>query len=91
MIDSTFLDVKEGSEWWLKLESKLENVWIYGEDDEQIIHIGVNLHPNEKGQLVHLMKQYKEIFAWSLTNMLGINISVAYHKLSIDPGIKPIY
>ena len=36
------------------------------------------------------MKQYKEIFAWSPTDMLRINIIVAFHKLSINLSVNPI-
>ena len=36
------------------------------------------------------MEQYRDIFAWSPIDMLGIDINVACYKLSIDQSIKPI-
>ena len=34
------------------------------------------------------MEQYKEIFAWTIANMPGIDINVACHKLLIDLSVK---
>jgi len=31
-----------------------------------------------------------DIFAWSPTNMPGVNASIICHQLSIDPEIKPV-
>ena len=66
----------------------MENVKIHREGDKWTIHVGVDLHPIEKSQLEHLMKKYKEIFAWLPIDMLKIDISMACHKLSIDLSIK---
>ena len=65
MIDFTLLDVRGDNKRRPKPESKLEEVRIYMEDDEWVIHIGANLLPEDKSHLVCLIKQHKEIFAWS--------------------------
>ena len=74
----------------IRTQSELEDVWIYRENDDWEIHIKANFSQIEKDQLVCLLKQYKQIFTWSLVDMLGININAASHKLSTDPGVKPI-
>ena len=88
IIDSTLLDARNENERWLELESKLEKVRIYENDDKQVQCIGANLSPSDKDKLADLIKQYKEIFTWSPTDMSGIDVEITYHKLSIDPNIK---
>ena len=63
MINLTLLNVRNHEEWRPEPRSKLEDIWIYENGDNQVVHIRANLNPTDKGQLVHLMKQYKEIFA----------------------------
>ena len=70
-------------------DSELEEIEIY-EDDKQVIRIAADLPSNDKDSLINLIKQYKEVFARSPTDMPGIDAKVACHKLSIDPNIKPI-
>ena len=68
----------------------MKDIWIYGENDEWVIRIGVNLHLDNKDQLIYLMKQYKEIFSWSTTDMPRVDIIVACLKLSINLSVKLI-
>ena len=56
MINSTLLDVRGDNKRRLEPELKLEEVWIYAEDDEQVVCIEANLLPEDKGQLVCLIK-----------------------------------
>ena len=61
MIDSTLLEVRGDNQRRPKPDSELEIVRIY-EDDERVIRIAANLPPNDKDNLVSLIKQFKEVF-----------------------------
>lgn len=37
-----------------------------------------------KQQVIHLLWEYADIFAWSFEDMQGIDESVAIHKLNVD-------
>ena len=56
MIDSMFLDVGWHDECKPKPRSKLEDFKIYGDDDDRIVCIGVDLDPSDKAQLKNLME-----------------------------------
>ena len=82
MIDATLLDVMKDNKQQPKPKLELEDTQIYGENDNRIVHIKADLHPNDKSQL---------IFAWSMTNMPRININMTCHKLSINLGVKLVH
>ena len=52
--------------------------------------ISKNLSKNERGRLVALLKEYKDVFAWSYQEMLGLSSNLVVHKLKVDPNVKPM-
>ena len=38
-------------------------------------------------RITHLLREYQDIFAWSYADMLGLDLSIVEHALSIDPSI----
>ena len=71
-------------------ELELIKVQIYDEDDEWTVHIRADLLPNDKSHMMYLIKQYKEIFAWSPADMPRIDLNVACHQLMINSSVKPV-
>lgn len=49
-----------------------------------------NLLENTKNQLVNLLQINKDFFAYTLSDMPGVDPSIAQHSLNVDPNIKPI-
>ena len=41
-----------------------------------------------RGSLIKLLHEYKDVFAWSYQNMLGLEINVVVHKLSLKLEYK---
>ena len=87
MINSTLLEVRGDNKRRPRPDFELEEIKIY-EDDERVIRIVTDLPSNDKDNLISLIKQFKEVFAWSPADMPGIDAKVACHKLSINPNIK---
>ncbi|MCI40392.1 hypothetical protein A2U01_0061625, partial [Trifolium medium] len=56
-----------------------------GEDPSKGIKIGAGLPELVKKQLEACLKQNAEIFAWSASEMPGIDPEVACHQLTLDP------
>jgi len=44
----------------------------------------------EKQNLISLIKEYKDIFAWSYKYMPGLDPQVAMHRLNIKPNATPV-
>ena len=59
------------------------------EESPKIIHVGQSLSTEEKVHFTKKIQDKKINFAWTYSNMLGLNIDLIMHHLSISPGIKP--
>ena len=57
---------------------------------KQPIFDGSGLFENEKHDLIALLKNYKDCFAWSYDQMPGLSPKIALHHLSVSDDIKPI-
>ena len=53
------------------------------------ISISYSLSLSEKTQLISLLKEYKDIFAWQYEEMLGLDPDLVVHALNVDPGSIP--
>jgi hypothetical protein len=40
-------------------------------------------------ELIKLLKEYKDYFAWDYSEMPGLDRSIVEHRLPIKPGFKP--
>ena len=61
-----------------------------GEEDEKMVKLSKNLSKYERGRLVALLKEYKDVFSWSYQEMLGLSPNFVVHKLKVDPNVKPM-
>ena len=59
-------------------------------DPSRTVPIGI--HPDDpmSAALVQLLQEYKEIFAFTVEEMPGIDPAVAVHNLNVDSAIKPV-
>ena len=69
---------------------QLEEILIRGEDLAKTVKVGGGLDPKIKKDLVELLREYNDIFAWSHEEMLGIPLSLATHRLAVDATFKPV-
>ena len=60
------------------------------EKGEKMMKISKNLSEKKKGKLVALLKEYKDVFAWSYQEMLGLSPNLVTHELKVDPNAKPM-
>ena len=72
-----------------KVVEDLEQILTDQGDAERYFLVGTSLGPKEK-DLVWLLKQNIEVFAWMPYEMPGINPQVIEHQLNISPDTKPI-
>ena len=63
----------------------------FGDDaNPKPIFISESLSPSEKEDLVHLIREYKDVFAWNYEDMLGVDPQIAMHHLNINLDTKPV-
>jgi hypothetical protein len=61
----------------------LEEVDIGDDDRLRPTFISTKLDPEYKQELVNLLKEYKDCFAWEYYELLGLNRSIVEHRLPI--------
>ena len=44
----------------------------------------------EKSELILLLKEFKDVFAWDYSEMLGLDPGLVIHTLNVDPEAKPV-
>ena len=52
------------------------------------ISISSSLSLSEKTQLISLLKEYKDIFAWQYEEMPGLDPNLVVHMLNVDAGVS---
>jgi hypothetical protein len=53
------------------------------------IFVNKNLDPIFKLELIKILKEYVDCFAWNYNEMPGLSRDLVEHKLPIKPGFKP--
>ena len=44
----------------------------------------------EKSELILLLKEFKDVFAWDYSEMSGLDPGLVIHTLNVDPEAKPV-
>ena len=65
-------------------EKKVVNLADKGEN-EKPVKIGVNFPKDLKHELIALLKEFREIFAWSYQDMPGLDIEIVMHRILVKP------
>ena len=50
---------------------------------KKLVKIGVNFHKDIKVELIALLKEFKEIFAWSYQDMPGLDTEIIVHRIPV--------
>ena len=60
------------------------------EKDPRLVQIGSMLSSEEREHLVALLKDFKDVFAWSYEDLPGIDPEIVQHRIPLDPEALPI-
>ncbi|KAI9198230.1 hypothetical protein LWI28_012092 [Acer negundo] len=72
------------------LADQLEEIPIKGKDLTKVVKVRGGLDPKVMEDLIKLLREYSDIFAWTYEEMHDIPLSLATHKLAIDSTVKPV-
>ena len=61
-----------------------------GSQESRPISISANLTEKEKLELVLLLKEFKDVFAWDYSEMPGLDPGLIAHMLNVDRQAKPV-
>ncbi|KAK1683852.1 hypothetical protein QYE76_044700 [Lolium multiflorum] len=68
---------------------ELEEVDIGPGDKPRPTFISTKLDPQLRGQMIALLKEYPDCFAWDYTEMPGLDRSIIEHRLPLKKGFRP--
>ena len=58
-------------------------------NEEHMVKIGSNLGKEVQTQLINFLQKNADIFAWTPTDMSGIDAEVMQYRLAVDPKHRP--
>ena len=62
----------------------------FGNEPSKNFKIGKDLLELVKAQLVACLREKDYLFAWSASDMPGIDLSIVCHQLTVDPGVSAV-
>ena len=68
---------------------KLAEIDIGPGDRPRPTYVSAKLDPEYKQELIDLLKEFKDCFAWEYYEMPSLDRSIIEHRLSIKPGYQP--
>jgi len=71
-------------------KDKVIQIDVDDQEHPKLISISESLLPKEKQDLIALIKNYIDVFAWSYEDMPGLDPQVAMHYLNIKPDAEPV-
>jgi hypothetical protein len=77
--------------WTITKEKQLTKINLGFEENLQHVKFNVDLEPIVSYQLIELLKEFKDIFAWIYKDLKGIPLKIAQHQIELDPLIPPTH
>ncbi|PKA48308.1 hypothetical protein AXF42_Ash021213 [Apostasia shenzhenica] len=66
------------------------NVTLGGEDSSKIINISSSVNDKQQADVIALLSEYIDVFAWSLEDISGVDRAVCEHHLNISSTASPV-
>jgi len=71
-------------------EDRVIQVNLGSQDHPKPISISESLSLAEREEVIALVREYIDVFAWNYKDMPGLDPQIAMHRLNIKPDIKPV-
>ncbi|XP_039683803.1 uncharacterized protein [Medicago truncatula] len=69
---------------------ELEVINLGTKEDKKEIKVGASLETSVKQQVIELLKEYVDVFAWSYQDMPGLDTDIVVHHLPLKPECPPV-
>ena len=60
------------------------------EEEKKEVKIGTTLSPATRKELIDLLQDYNDVFAWSYQDMLGLDTDIVVHRLPLREKCMPV-
>ena len=72
------------------LVDEITQINVGTEKDPWLVQIGSTLSSEARERLVALLKDFKDVFAWSYEDMPGIDPEIVQHRIPLDLEARPV-
>ncbi|RVW73218.1 Gag-Pol polyprotein [Vitis vinifera] len=87
---ASFMDLSILNERVSPAAGDVETVDFGTEDQPRELKIGSPLSTDERDRLIHLLRSYLDVFAWSYEDMPGLDPFIVQHHLPTLPHARPV-
>lgn len=84
------MDARENDEQRGKPVEDLVPIPLCANDPEKVTYIGATLQEPLKGKMIKFLQENSHEFAWTTTDITGIDPGLITHKLNMDPNRKTV-
>ena len=74
----------------LPKDEEVEEINVGTIDDPKVLKVGSRMQGRPRLDLIELLREFKDVFAWSYQDMPGLSDSIVVHKLPIMEECKPV-
>ena len=71
-------------------EDELQDLNLGSDEDPQMVKISVKVEGQFKQDLIGLLQEFKDIFAWHYTDMKGVDPRFCMHRINLKKDLVPI-
>ena len=70
--------------------SQLEEVKLGTRDEVRPVHVAKEMSPEDKSAMITLLKEFRDVFAWSYEDMRGLDPQLYQHQIHLSKDAKPV-
>ncbi|KAK8586274.1 hypothetical protein V6N13_082087 [Hibiscus sabdariffa] len=74
----------------LPYQEELETLNLGTDEEKREVKIGTTLLSKTRHDLIRLLHEFQDVFAWTYQDMPGLDTDIVVHKLPTRPDCKPV-
>ena len=82
--------IEQHEQVWEPAKEELETINVGNEENRKELKIGTLIAQTEREDLITLLRDYVDVFAWSYEDMSCLDTDIVVHRVSLEEGCKPI-
>jgi hypothetical protein len=82
--------IEQHEKTWEPAAEERETINMGNDQSKKELKIGTLITPKQRVELIAILHDYTNVFAWSYKDMPGLNTNIVVHKIPLEEGCKPV-
>jgi hypothetical protein len=82
--------IEQHEKTWEPAAEERETINMGNDQSKKELKIGTLITPKQRVELIAILHEYTDVFAWSYEDMPGLNTNIVVHKIPLKEGCKPV-